>query len=383
MQVIEVNSPQSAQAFLKLPLYIYKNDPHWIQPLTQDIEAVFDPTKNKLFQEGAQLKRWLVEKNNRVVGRIAAFVNPHYIEKQPTGGIGFFECVDDQEVANLLFDTSKRWLQQQGMQAMDGPINFGERDQWWGLLVEGFHAPLYAMNYNLPYYEALFENYGFQNYFNQECFALPINAQLSQRMNLFHERLLRSNLYRAEHLQKKNLSKYIQDFLTIYNDAWSTHGGGKQLTLAQAQAIFKTMRPVIEEKLVWFVYHENRPIAFWINLPDLNHYFRKMKGKFGVLQKLYFLYLQKTSRNPKAVGLVFGVVKEFQGRGVDAFMIIEGRKVMARDLSYTDYEMQWIGDFNPKMIKIAYELGAHLSRKLTTYRIMFDANASFERHKIL
>ena len=383
MQIQEVQTAKQKKAFLELPLVIYKNDPHWIQPLNQDIESVFDQQKNQLFQEGGKLIRWILIKDHQVIGRLAAFVNPHYKEKQPTGGIGFFECVNHQEAAHLLFDTAKQWLISQGMQAMDGPINFGERDQWWGLLVEGFHPPLYNMNYHLPYYKTLFESYGFQNYFNQECFSLPINAELSERMNYFHQRIKRSNLYKAEHLQKKNLQKYIQDFLIIYNDAWSTHGGGKQLTLHQAETIFKQMKPVIEEKLVWFVYHEDRPIAFWINLPDLNHYFKKMNGKFGLWQKIYFLLLQKFSPNPKAVGLVFGVVKDFQGRGVDAYMIIEGRKVMARDLSYSDYEMQWIGDFNPKMIKIAYELGAQLSRRLTTYRYLFDADIPFERHRIL
>ena len=383
MEVIEVNNPETAEAFLKLPLFIYKDDKNWIQPLYQDIEAVFDYEKNKLFKEGAQLKRWILKNDQKTIGRIAAFVNPNYKEALPTGGIGFFECTNSKEAAHILFDTARIWLQEQGMQAMDGPINFGERDQWWGLLVEGFHPPLYNMNYHLPYYKELFESYGFQNYFNQECFTLSIDAKLSERMNNFHNRLVKSNMYRAEHLQKKNLSKYIRDFLIIYNDAWSVHGGGKQLTLKQVEAIFKEMKPVIEEKLVWFVYHDERPIAFWVNLPDLNHYFKKLKGKFGLWQKLKFLYLQKFTTNTKAVGLVFGVVKEFQGRGVDAYMIIEGRKVIARDLQYTDYEMQWIGDFNPKMIKIAYELGAHLSRRLTTYRYLFDKNIPFEKHKIL
>ncbi len=87
--------------------------------------------------------------------------------EQPTGGCGFFECIDNQQAADLLFDTAKNWLKQQGMEAMDGPINFGENDMWWGLLVEGFSRPYYGMNYNPPYYKRLFEHYGFKVLYEQ------------------------------------------------------------------------------------------------------------------------------------------------------------------------------------------------------------------------
>nr|WP_277631660.1 hypothetical protein [Avrilella dinanensis] len=383
MQTIEVNNPKTEKQFLEVPLSIYQNDKNWIRPLDQDIKAVFDPDKNKILQEGGLLKRWIVKQNQTILGRIAAFVNPKYKEKQPTGGIGFFESVDNQEVADLLFDTAKNWLQQQNMKAMDGPINLGERDQWWGLLVEGFYPPLYHMNYNPPYYRKLFENYGFQNYFNQECFILPFDAEMSDRLKFLHQRIKRTGKYKAEYLKKSNIDKYIMDFVSIYNDAWATHGGGKQLTKQEGYNIFKEMKPVIDEKLVWFVYHENQPIAFWVNLPDLNYYFKRLNGKFGLWQKLKFLYMLKFVNNPKAVGIVFGVTQAFQGRGIEAFMIMEGRETIRKDLNYIQYEMQWIGDFNPKMIKIAHELGATVNRKLTTYRYMIDKNIPFERHRIL
>lgn len=383
MQIIEVNNPKTEKQFLEVPLSIYQNDKNWVRPLDQDIKAVFDPNKNKILQEGGLLKRWIVKQNQTIVGRIAAFVNPKYKEKQPTGGIGFFESIDNQEVADLLFDTAKNWLQQQSMKAMDGPINLGERDQWWGLLVEGFYPPLYHMNYNPPYYRKLFENYGFQNYFNQECFTLLFDAEMSDRLKFLHQRIKRTGKYKAEYLKKSNIDKYVMDFVSIYNDAWATHGGGKQLTKQEGYNIFKEMKPVIDEKLVWFVYHENQPIAFWVNLPDLNYYFKRLNGKFGLWQKLKFLYMLKFVNNPKAVGIVFGVTQAFQGRGIEAFMIMEGRETIRKDLNYNQYEMQWIGDFNPKMIKIAHELGAAVNRKLTTYRYMIDKNIPFERHRIL
>ena len=155
----EVTSPQLAREFLNLPKRIYKGNRNWVCPLDEDIEKVFDPARNPLFGDGEAI-RWLVRnRKNEVVGRIAAFYNREQaaIEEQPTGGCGFFEAINDQEVADLLFDAARMWLASRGMEAMDGPINFGPRDTWWGLLVEGYEfQPLYANPYNPPYYKELF-----------------------------------------------------------------------------------------------------------------------------------------------------------------------------------------------------------------------------------
>jgi hypothetical protein len=138
----EVQSSKDIKTFLQIAITINANDPQWIRPLDKDIEEVFDEKKNKFFKRGVA-KRWLLfNETEECIGRVAAFVNRQYKEAQPTGGIGFFECVNDQKAAHFIFDYCKNWLQEQGMEAMDGPINFGERDKWWGLLVEGFHEPL-------------------------------------------------------------------------------------------------------------------------------------------------------------------------------------------------------------------------------------------------
>jgi len=141
---------------------------------------------------------------------------------------------------------------------------------------------------------------------------------------------------------------------------------------------------VMDPKAIWFAYHHERPIAMFINLPDLNQWFKYMKGKFHLLNKLYFLYLKKFKPNHKLTGLVFGVDPEYQGIGIDAFLIAESSKMLqSGEMPYTDYEMQWIGDFNPKMINIAESLGTHMSRKLSTYRFLFDRTKPFIRHKTI
>lgn len=383
MQMHEVKTESDKTAFIQVAVDLYRNDPNWIRPLDKDINEVFDPEKNKFFKRG-ECKRWLLkDANGRNIGRVAAFVNKQYKNEQPTGGIGFFECIDDQAAANFIFDFCREWLKERGMEAMDGPINFGERDKWWGLVTDGYYSPLYGMNYNPEYYVRLFEQYGFQRYFNQVCFAMKVNATLDAKFHNRHAIIAADANYSAKRLRKSELEKFAKDFTYVYNKAWAGHGGGKSLEEKTVQKMFKSMKPVIDEDISWFVYYKDEPIALWLNLPDLNQYFKHMEGKFGLLQKLYFLWLKQFGKCSRFVGLVFGIIPEFQGKGVDAYMIMEGAKVIQAMNKYEDYEMQWIGDFNPKMINIAESLGTYRSRNLATYRYLFDREKEFVRHKML
>lgn len=383
MKIVVVHNDILSKDFLEFPLEIYKNDRAYIRPLDKDIEEVFDKEKNKFFRHG-ECERWLVvNDSNQYVARLAVFVNKKYKEEQATGGIGFFECINDQTVANFLLDEAKKWLQNRGMEAMDGPINFGERDRWWGLLVNGFEEPLYCMNYNPPYYQSLFENYGFQAYFHQLCFGMDVSTPLSDKMHRWHDYYEAHPDFSVRHIRKNELEKFAQDFSTIYNKAWAKHGGGKTIELKQAKLIFAKMKPVIDEKIAWFVYHKDEPIGMWVNIPDLNQYFKHMNGKFGIFQKLYFLYLKYTGACKRFVGIVYGIVPEWQGKGTDAYMIVECGKVVQPNRRYDRYEMQWIGDFNPKMVNLAHNLEASEVRRLTTYRYLFDRNKEFKRHPFL
>ena len=383
MQMHEVKTDADKQAFWQVAIDIYKNDPNWIRPLDKDIDEVFNPEKNKFFKRGTCI-RWLLKNDaGKYVGRVAAFVNRQYKMEQPTGGIGFFECIDDQASADFMFDNCKKWLQDQGMEAMDGPINFGERDKWWGLVIDGFYSPLYGMNYNPPYYIRLFEQYGFKTYFHQVCFGMKVNTRLEEKFYVRHAALAADPNYRAVMIQKSRIEKFAKDFTYIYNKAWAGHGGGKSLEEKQVQKMFKTMKPVMDEHITWFVYYKEEPIAMWVNLPDLNQFFKYLNGQFGILDKVKFFLLQKFGKCSRFVGLVFGIIPEFQGKGVDAFMIIEGAKVIQPLGKYEDYEMLWIGDFNPKMINIAESLANNRSRTLSTYRYLFDREKEFVRHPML
>ena len=387
MQVLEVNTPRLRAAFLEVNVRLYADDPNYIRPLDKDVEEVFDPAKNKAFRFGEVIRWILVDEKGEKIGRIAAFVNSRYRTKgdqYPVGGIGFFDCVNNQAAANLLFDTAKEWLVARGMEGMDGPINFGERDRWWGLIVEGFQPPLYCMNYNKPYYRQLFEGYGFKPFFDQICFGLDPTKEISQKLIDRHAILKQDPAYKAIYIDKRQLEKFAHDFTTIYNKAWAGHGGLKEMREEVAIALFKRMKPVMDEKIVWFVYYNEDPIGFFINIPDLNQWFKYLNGKFSWWHKLKFLYIKHTRPNRRFTGIIFGVIPEFQGKGVDAYLINEAKFVIQALQRYTYYELQWIGDFNPKMLNVAQGLGdTYPTRKLITWRYAFDRSRSIERHPIL
>ena len=386
MELIEVNSNGSARDFIRVNVELNSSNPNYIRPLDKDINDVFDKKKNKAFRNG-EATRWILMDNGNLIGRIAAFVNPKYKNKGDEGqigGVGFFDCIKSQEAADILFDVSKHWLGKRGMAAMDGPINFGERDRWWGLVVSGFQPPLYCMNYNPPYYQDLFEQYGFKRFYNQVCFGMDPKKPLIGRLNERHDHLYTDPSFSAKHITKKELDKFALDFATIYNKAWAGHGGMKELSTKAVKKIFDTLKPVMDERISWFAYHNDEPIAMFINLPDLNQYFRHLNGKFDLFHKLKFLWLKKTMKCKKFYGLVFGVVPEWQGKGVDAYLIGESAKLIQPYTHYTEYEMQWIGDFNPKMINIVERLEEPFrNRQLITYRYLFDPTREFKPHPIL
>ncbi|SHK91601.1 hypothetical protein SAMN05444266_101577 [Chitinophaga jiangningensis] len=386
MDLIIVDNETKARQFLDVHVQLNKDVPGWIRPLDKDINTVFDPKLNKAFRFGECIRWILIDSNGQLIGRLAAFVNKKYRSKGDTckvGGVGFFDCINDQAAANLLFDTAKKWLEERGMGAMDGPINFGERNNWWGLLTEGFHEPLYGMSFNPPYYKQLMENYGFKVFFNQICYGMKVHDELRAKFFSRHAAVEKDPGFRSEHIRKGELQRYAREFSLVYNKAWAKHAGGKDMSEQQAYGLFKQMKPLLDERLCWFIYYNDEPIGIWLNLPDLNQYLKKFNGKFGLWQKLQFLWMKIRGTNKKFVGIIFGIVPEFQAMGVDAYLIVEGAKIIQHHTPYVDYEMQWVGDFNPKMINVAESLGATPTRTLTTYRYLFDRNAPFERHPIL
>jgi hypothetical protein len=204
---------------------------------------------------------------------------------------------------------------------------------------------------------------------------------LANKLILRHDAIAKDPAYSARMIEKSRLEKYAEDFITVYNASYAGHGGMKEMKKDQAMQIFRKMKAFMDEKIVWFVYYNGQPIAMYLNIPDLNQYFKHFNGKLRLLEKLRFLWLQYRGACKRFTGLVFAVVPEFQSKGVDAYMIVEAANVVQNKTNYEAYEMQWIGDFNPKMVNIAKTLGStFVSRRLTTYRYLFDRSKEFKRH---
>ncbi|MCH8515933.1 MAG: hypothetical protein LAT68_06360 [Cyclobacteriaceae bacterium] len=386
MQLVEVSNRQLADEFLYFPIELYRDDPNWIRPLDKDVSSVFDPEKNSFFNHGDCI-RWVLRREGKTIGRVAAFINENtaHTFKQPTGGMGFFECIEDEEAAFMLFDACKAWLEARGMKAMDGPINFGDRDRWWGLLVDGFYEPNYCMHYHFPYYQGFFEKYGFKNYFNQYTYrTLNQPDSLSKKVSLIAERLNRNPNYSYRHIKKDRLDEFMADFREIYNQAWVKHDGVKPMTEQQAKNIAKEMKPIIDERLMWFAYYEDRPIGFYIMLPELNKIFKHVNGKLNFLGVIKFLYHRWRGTCKTMFGLVFGVIPDFQNKGVEAGLIHAFSQIsFKKGFPYKDLEMNWIGDFNPKMNKVMEITGAKIHKTHVTYRKIFDPSIPFERAPVI
>jgi hypothetical protein len=387
MKIIEVTTPQEAREFLLLPVKLYKNEPAWIRPLDKDIESVFDPEKNKTFRHGTCIRWILQNKEGETIGRVAAFVNEKIVHKgndQPTGGMGFFECINNRDAAFLLFDQCKTWLQGKGMEAMDGPINFGSRDRWWGLLIEGYdREPNYQCNYNFPYYKDFFEAYGFQVYFYQFTYARPVQGPLHPRLSEKAELARKNPDYDFRYLRKSEFDKLPEYLMTVYNRAWANRSENPELSMAQAKVLVKQMKPIMDEKLLYFGFYKGEPVSFFLSLPEINQIFKYVNGKLDWLGKLKFIWHTFRRTNKKAFGILFGVVPEHQGKGLDGAMIINARDVLQPNARYEQYEMNWIGDFNPKMILVVEQVGAEVSKRHATYRKLFDETKPFRRAPIL
>ncbi|MGD9931486.1 MAG: GNAT family N-acetyltransferase [Mangrovibacterium sp.] len=386
MHIITVNGKKTVNAFHELPYFIYGDDPNWVPPMRMMVESIFDPQRNNSLTSG-DVCRWLLMDHGKVIGRIAAFCVPSYANSfdQPTGGIGFFECINNQVAANQLFDTACAWLKGLGMEAADGPINIGENFFNWGLLVDGFVQQSFGMPYNQPYYRSLFETYGFKTYYEQYSYDLNITSpDLPERFWKIAAWTAKKPGYRFESFLFSEKERFIQDFIEIYEQAWSKHDNYKKIEPEDIQAMLSQSKMLIEEDFIWFVYHEDKPIAFFMMIPDMNQLFKHFRnGKLNLLKILKLLYLKKKKVVNRCRVLVMGVIPKFQKSGIESAIFYQLRQVLLRKDWYNEMELSWVGDFNPKMISIFKAVGGKQTKTHLTLRYLFDRQKEFKRSPII
>ena len=373
MKSIEVKDKKTIKAFLDMPKKLYKDDQYWVCPLDSMVEAVFTPSQNVFFTHG-EVIRWIFkDDHDQIIGRAAAFINTKkaYNYQQPTGGMGFFECIDDHEAAFFIFDTCKVWLRERGMEAMDGPINFGENDNFWGLLVEGFISPSFGMNYNMPYYKGFFEDYGFKPYFEQVTNNLDLTKPFPERFWKIADWVRQRPGFTFKHFSWKEKETFINDFKTIYDDAWQFHENFTPIDKNVLREELNEMKPVSDEEFIWYAYFQNEPIAFLVMLPDANEMFRHFNGKMNLFGKLKFLYLKHKKIFTRARITVMGIRPKFQKSGIESAIFWHLDKVMKARPQYKEIELSWVGDFNPKMRQLHESVGGYFAKRHITYRCLF------------
>lgn len=386
MKIREVKSKRDAHDFLKVPRILYRGDPRWVCVPDKDTEAVFDPERNVTFSHG-EAARWVLQgERGELLGRVAAFIDRKSCTQwdQPTGGIGFFECINNREAAFMLFDSCHDWLKERGMEAMDGPVNFGETDRYWGLLVKGFTRPAYEVPYNPPWYRQLYEEYGFRVFYKMTGYLLSLDRQLPERFLKIAEWISRKPDYHFRHYSPDWREKFTNDFAEVYNSAWKwfKRENFEPIVPEYIKRTLKKARFVIDNELMWIAYYRERPVSIFIMYPDVNDILRYFNGSLGPINMLRFLWMKKRKKITRIKALMMGVIPEFHGLGIESGYIPHVLKVFERKPWYREVEFSWIADFNPPMHKIFNAMGADPAKGYVTYRYLFDREAPFSRYPL-
>jgi len=382
MKLIQVKDRRTEDLFLDVARHIYKSDPNWVCPPDNDIRNTFDPAKNLFIREGECI-RWILENDNgKIIGRIAAFYNhkKSKAEKLTAGGSGYFECINDQASANILFNAAVEWLRDRGLQTFDAPVNPGENDSNTGLLVEGFTHPGMGMSYNHPYYRQLFENYGFNVYFRQFSYHLDLTKKFPERFWKIAEWIGRKKEFTFKHLTWDNIDNFIKDIVHVYNITWATVK--TDFTPIDPEFFYSYMRkvrPIVDGEMIWMAYYKEEPISFFIMIPDANQILKKFNGKLNFLNKLRMFYSLKTRKISRIRAIAAGVVPKFQNSGVESGIFWHMNEKMKLKKQYKEIELSWVGDFNPKMIALYENVGGVKAKVHHTYRYMIDKSVPFER----
>ena len=268
-----VQTKKDIEDFHSVPRFIYKDDPNYIFPIENDVENVFNPAKNETFEKGEVIRFILQDADGLICGRIAAFYTEDSKGKL-NGGCGFFECIDQKEAAHALFNACQEWLQTKNVSFMDGPINFGGRESFWGLLISSDSYPSYRENYQPAYYQNLFASYGFKLEIEQSTFTITRETFNKPRFDKLASRVMTNPRYRFEYLDYGRLDEFAEYFVEIYNKAWSFHDDFTPMDKAKMKKELKEYKAAMPDFLAIFAFMDDKPAAFYISILEINQIFK-------------------------------------------------------------------------------------------------------------
>ena len=367
-RLAEVNDSKTESYFFDLPFFIYSNDQNWVCPLLPEIRAIFDKAKNPFLKDGTCC-RWVLfdNKSGIAVGRIAAYAGN--CNKSTQGSVGFFECINQQEAANILFKNALDWLTQKGMYSAWAPVNFGERDRYWGLFVDGVKQPSYQENYNPEYYRGLYEGFGWLKEFEQTTYILHSGEFNSERFGKIAQRVFANQAVTFVPFERRK-KQIFADYLTvIYNAAWRQRDKEKFVSLdtERVMELINDMLPLIVDRWVWFAFYNGNPAGVFVNIRDLNPMIKPLAGKWNLLAKIQVKFKLLTNDPTSSRGILFGIVPEYQNMGIESGLIMKAFREIENCKSVKYAELAWIGDFNPRMQKLLHATGAKPGKIHYTY----------------
>lgn len=378
MRIIDVNDKKTWKLFHKVPRLIYKNDPLWIAPLESDIKKIFDPSKNKAFRDGEAQCMILLNDHDKPIGRLAAFIDHgrNKIRPHTKGALGFFECIDDDKAADMLFEAAENWLIAKNVQIIDGPVNFGERDKFWGLLVKGKYPPIYTETYNPEYYIRLFEERGYRPYekvltLKGETLDIP-GAEIRETA----KKSIEKYGFRTELIDPNNLEKYVDDFCEVYNAAFKNFPYYKPLTTKMVYNLFKKLKIVIDPGIVSYAYKGDQPVGFCLLMPEINQFLKGANGKVNLWSLPGILYRKFKPGKKIVKGIAAGIHPDYQGKGV--IPILVDRIYDYGTKNYSQVLLTTIRDLNKKMLNAMEHLNVKIDREHIAYRKIIDDSIPFE-----
>lgn len=380
MKIVEVNNRGTWKQFHQVLKTVYRNSAQYIFPLEKEVESIFNPAENKAFEEG-EAKVWvLLNERRQAVGRIAAFIDrrDHVAQAHVLGGIGFFECVQNEDFADALFKAAEDYLKEKKVEVIEGPINFGERDKFWGLLVKGReHPPLYQENYQPPYYENFFLNRNYRPFEQILTYKGASAAIPFQRLTSIATRLKERQPVEVKPLDFGNLEPFAKDFSEVYNASFRAFPHFKPLTPERVIQIMKQAKPIADPQIACIAYFDQHPAGFMALYPDVNPYLKHAKGKLNLWTIPIFLWKKNRAKTRIAKGMGFGIHPDFQSKGIFALLL---------DYLSTDRNVQLypymclagIRTHNHEIRSLYAKLNVEIDRVHVMYRKYLNPNIPYE-----
>ncbi len=364
LEIETIRKEKDLKDFLRLPWRIYRNDPNWVPPLLSDLKKLLHPKKNPFF-EHAQMTRLLARRDGEPVGRICAIDDRAHIEywQEPVGFFGFFECINDPEVAGALFDAAASWLKPRGIDVMRGPMNPSTNDSC-GLLIEGFDSPpVFMMTYNPPYYADLLESAGFIKV--KDLYAYKLSKdEIPERIVKAGEKFRKDLDITVRPINIKDIKQDIEKVREVYNQAWSKNWGFVPMTRAEFDHAAADLKKVLDPELAFIAEDGDKPVGFSLALPDYNVALKHVNGRllpFGIFKLLRY---RKRIKNIRVITM--GVIESYRKRGIDVIFYLETlRRGVARGYHWA--ELSWILEDNVPMNRVLDLIQAKIYKRYRIY----------------